>query len=345
MKRWSFVFAWLLFCSSVMAQKGFTFVDRPESKKVEVRFHGNLLTSYCFFDSTEKPVLFPLKTISGITVTRGYPIAPRAGERTDHPHHVGLWMNYESVNGLDFWNNSQVIAADKKPKYGSIRHQRILYMKGSANSGNLKTSSHWIDHNGNVLLDEVTEFIFSVHGNAFIIDRRSTLKAVADEVVFKDVKDGMLGIRVARQLELPSKQQDTFVDAQGNATTVPMINNDGVTGMYHNREGLEGDNVWGKRSEWAYLSGNMGGEPVSIAIFDHPRNVGYPTYWHARGYGLFAANPLGQKIFSDGKEELNLKLSKGESTTFRYRIVIYSKSPVTSGKMEEWKKDFYNKIP
>jgi hypothetical protein len=171
------------------------------------------------------------------------------------------------------------------------------------------------------------------------------LKAVADEVVFKDVKDGMLGIRVARQLELPSKQQDTFVDAQGNATTVPMINNDGVTGMYRNREGLEGDNVWGKRSQWAYLNGNIGGEPVSIAIFDHPRNIGYPTYWHARGYGLFAANPLGQKIFSDGKEELNLKLTKDQSTTFRYRIVIYSKSSMTSGKMEEWKKDFYNKIP
>src|SRR5687767_2233831 len=130
MKRWSFVFAFSLFCSSVMAQKGFTFVDKPESKKVEVRFHGNLLTSYCFFDSTEKPVLFPLKTVSGITVTRGYPIAPRAGERTDHPHHVGLWLNYESVNDLDFWNNSQAITADKKSKYGSIRHQRILYMKG-----------------------------------------------------------------------------------------------------------------------------------------------------------------------------------------------------------------------
>ena len=37
----------------------------------------------------------------------------------------------------------------------------------------------------------------------------------------------------------------------------------------------------------------MGGEPVSIAIFDAPGNPGYPTYWHARGYGLFAGCAAG----------------------------------------------------
>jgi hypothetical protein len=345
MRQYVALFVILSCCTIADAQKGISFIDKPESKKIEVRYSGNLLTSYCYFDSTEKPVLFPVRTVSGITVTRGYPITPRAGERTDHPHHVGLWMNYESVNGLDFWNNSDAISSEKKPQYGSIRHQRILYMKANASQGNLKTLSHWVDQKGNILLEEMTEFIFSVEGDAFIIDRRSTLKAVAEEVLFKDVKDGMLGIRVARELELPSQQEDKFVDAQGNVTAVPMISTEGVTGMYRNREGMEGDNVWGKRSQWAYLSGKKDGEIISIAIIDHPRNVGYPTYWHARGYGLFAANPLGQKIFSNGKEELNLKLTKDQTTTFRHRIVIHSKSAMTSGKMEEWKKDFYKKIP
>jgi hypothetical protein len=345
MRTYAILFIILLCGQVTQAQKGITFVDKPESKKVEVRYHGNLLTAYCYFDSTEKPVLFPIKTLSGITVTRGYPIAPRAGERVDHPHHVGLWMNYESVNGLDFWNNSDAIPAERKHLYGSIRHQQILYMKSRSNTGTLKTSSHWVDQKGNVLLEELTEFMFSVQGDAFIIDRRSTLKAVADEVMFKDIKDGMLGIRVARELELPSQQEDKFVDAQGNVTSVAKVSSEGVTGMYRNKEGLEGDKVWGKRSEWAYLTGQKQGETVSIAILDHPRNEGYPTYWHARGYGLFAANPLGQKIFSEGKEELNLKLTKDQTTTFRYRIVIHSKSGLNSGKLEGWKKDFYTKIP
>ncbi|MBC8402310.1 MAG: PmoA family protein [Candidatus Marinimicrobia bacterium] len=54
------------------------------------------------------------------------------------------------------------------------------------------------------------------------------------------------------------------------------------------------------------------------------KNVGYPPYWHARQYGLLAANPFGQKIFSKGAEELNFMLQKGESTTFRHRLFIHS---------------------
>jgi hypothetical protein len=72
------------------------------------------------------------------------------------------------------------------------------------------------------------------------------------------------------------------------------------------------------------LYGKKGNDTISIAMIDHPENVGYPTYWHARGYGLFAANPLGEKAFSNGKEELNFSLKKGESVTFRFRIVINS---------------------
>ena len=59
-------------------------------------------------------------------------------------------------------------------------------------------------------------------------------------------------------------------------------------------------------------------------IFDHPTNVGYPSYWHARGYGLFAINPLGQHTFSKGKEEMSLTLEPGESVTFNYRILVIS---------------------
>ncbi len=70
------------------------------------------------------------------------------------------------------------------------------------------------------------------------------------------------------------------------------------------------------------LSSEIKGEQVALVIIDHPSNVGYPTYWHARGYGLFAANTLGQKVFSDGKNELNFALKKGESVTFRYRLVV-----------------------
>lgn len=340
MRRIWVLLSLIIFSYAVHAQKGFSLVDKPANKKVELLYDGKLLTAYCYFDSTEKPVLFPIKTLSGITVTRGYPVAPVPGERTDHPHHLGLWLNYESVNGLDFWNNSTAIAPEKKSHYGSIRHQKVLSSSSKKDKANLTTLSHWVDPEGKVLLEETTQFVFSKTGNDFIIDRISTLTAAADEVVFKDVKDGMLAIRVAKQLELPSKENSKYVDAHGNVTTVPPTDNAAVTGMYVNQEGVKGDDVWGKRSKWACLNGTKDGEQISIAIIDHPKNPGYPTYWHARGYGLFAANPLGQKIFSEGKEELNLILKKGEKARFRHRIIIHSGSTITPGELNQQTADF-----
>ncbi len=330
-----------LFCTAIFAQKGFTLVDKPQNKKIEVLYGGKLVTAYCYFDSTEKPVLFPIKTFSGNTITRGYPIAPRAGERTDHPHHVGLWLNYESVNDLDFWNNSTAISSEKKPKYGSIKHQKILSQKSKGGNATLETSSNWVNMNGDVLIEEKTSFNFSKKGDDLIIDRTSNLVAKADQVVFKDVKDGMLGLRVARQLEQPSKEATKFVDASGIATTVSKMDNEGVTGEYVNDQGVKGDAVWGTSGTWAALNGKKDGENISIVMIDHPKNVGYPTYWHARGYGLFAANPLGRKVFSNGKEELNFTLKKGEQTTFRYRVIIHGGvNQLTPAEISSYASDF-----
>ena len=59
---------------------------------------------------------------------------------------------------------------------------------------------------------------------------------------------------------------------------------------------------------------------VSIGIFDHPKNSTFPTYWHNRGYGLFAANPFGAKEFTKGKTTLNFTIQPGKSETFRFRM-------------------------
>ncbi|HEY9487879.1 MAG TPA: DUF6807 family protein, partial [Chryseosolibacter sp.] len=64
-------------------------------------------------------------------------------------------------------------------------------------------------------------------------------------------------------------------------------------------------------------------------------NVGFPTYWHARGYGLFAANPLGQKEFSKGKEALDFKLPAGKSVTFRYKVLIHSGTHMTDEQVTQ----------
>src|SRR5258706_13852607 len=150
-----------------------------------------------------------------------------------------------------------------------------------------------------------------------------------------DVKDGFLGLRVAHELELPSKEDREFTDNKGNVTKVKASDDKSASGNYITSKGFKGDSAWSTRAEWCMLYGKKGNDSISIAIIDHPKNIGYPTYWHARGYGLFAANPLGQKIFSNGKQVLNYSLKKGKSVTFRYRVVINADQERLSEKVIE----------
>jgi hypothetical protein len=186
-----------------------------------------------------------------------------------------------------------------------------------------------VDYRGKPLLRENTRYVFRAKSDLRSVDRLTTLTALGEPVLFKDDKEGVIGMRVARALEHPSKTPEKFTDASGRATAVAVLDNTGVTGKYLSSEGKEGDDVWGTRGRWATLSGIVNGEPVRVAILDHPRNPGFPTYWHARGYGLFAANPLGQKILSNGKDELNLRLAPGQSTTFRHQVLIMTGPTVT----------------
>lgn len=309
-------------------------VRNDAEKKVDVLIAGELFTSYIYPETIAKPVLYPIKTSKGTLITRGFPLESRPGERVDHPHHIGLWLNYGDVNGLDFWNNSDAIPAEKKNKFGSIIHRDITFLENGENSGKLGVTMDWVDINGQVLLKEETTFIFQGTENERTIDRITKLTAQDKEVSFKDNKEGMLGMRMARELEHPSDKAEKFTDANGNPTDVPSLNNEGVTGMYRGSNDLTGNDVWGTRGEWMNLSGTIKGEHISVAILDHPDNVGFPTYWHARGYGLYAANPLGQKAMSEGKEELNFKLGPGESVTFKYRVKVYSGDEISDGQLD-----------
>jgi hypothetical protein len=319
---------------------GFRIVEQKEKKQVDILWNGRLLTAYCYYDSIRKPILFPLMTTDGITVTRGYPIQPRAGERTDHPHHNGLWLNYESVNGLDFWNNSTAIAPEKRQLYGAIRHDKVVSKTAGPDRATLVVTANWQRPDGSTLLQETTTYLFRVKEGQFFIDRTTTLTATGEKVVFTDVKDGLLAIRVARELEQPTRQADYFVDAHGNKTAVRQMDTTGVTGLYYSSEGRTGDSVWSSQGRWVMLKGTKEGKAITIGIFDHPSNTGYPAYWHARGYGLFAINPLGRKVFSNGREELNLTLQPKEAVTFRYRVLIASGTPVTNETMNQLADEF-----
>jgi hypothetical protein len=288
----------------------------PTTGAVDVLVDGKPFTSYIYqIDPAKpmaaegvlltKPVLFPLRTPSGITVTRGWPLERIEGEKQDHPHHIGLYFTYDEINGSNFWNNS------KRP-LPAIKHVRAETTTDAKGNPALATVMNWIGNDNGTLLTEkrLTSFILGPDQHAVDIDIE--LEAIADKVEFGDTKEGMFAIRLAQWL---TENTDSRFQLG--------------TGAYLSCNGDEKEKgVWGKRAEWVRIQGNKDGKTVGIAILNHPTSTNYPTYWHARGYGAFSANPLGQYAFqkshkADNPKPFNLTLEKGQSAPFRFRVIIY----------------------
>lgn len=312
----------IFFFSASMAQKTemVKLEKEKNQNKINIFIGQKLFTTFLYPDTLEKPVLYPISAANGMVITRGFPLNPKPGDPTDHPHHIGLWFNYENLNGLDFWNNSYAIPQEKKKSYGWVKTDKILETTNGP-VGKLSYHANWTNQQNEVLVEETTTYEFSGNANQRIIDRVTVLKANT-EANFTDAKDGLLGLRLAHELQIPTTEDKKFTDDKGIVTVVKGEKDKIANGTYITSEGKEGDAAWSTRAKWCKAVGKMGQDSISVTIIDHPQNVNYPTYWHARGYGLFAANPLGEKIFTNGKSAKNLQLKKGESVTFRYRVVI-----------------------
>jgi hypothetical protein len=317
------------------------FSVRESEQKVDVMIGGKLVTSYWWPENVYKPVLWPVRTLTGTEITRGFPLKPREGERNDHIHQVGSWLNYGNVNGFDFWGNGST--GKKSENGGVIKHLAIEKVTGGNGEGLLSVKAVWQDPSGKELLEEKTEFHFLADDKYYCIDRITTLTAGNQDISMKDTKEGMFAIRVARQLELPSKEDVPLLDSRGKPGTEKAMENKDVTGNYRSSEGITGEAVWGTRAKWMELYGIIGNEKVSIVICDHPKNTSYPTYWHARGYGLFSANPLGANDFTSGKEVVNFSIPAGKSITFRYRTIITSGIHLNDEEINTLADDFTGK--
>ena len=318
----TFVGAVCLFTACGNAQKGVEVISDVVHQKVDILYDGKLFTSYIYPDDLEKPVLYPIYTAKGTVITRGFPRDPRPNERVDHPHHVGAWLNFGNVNGLDFWNNSYAIPADQKSGFGSIRHRNVVRTQNGAEQGILEIAADWIDYSGKVLLKEETQFVFRGKGDWRIIERTTKLTAQQEAVTFTDNKEGMIAIRMDRAFEEPSNKPELYLDANGNPTEVKVMNNEGVNGVYRNSEGLEKGEVWGKPTKWVSLSADKAGEKITVAILDHKNNPGHPAHSHARGYGLFSTNNMGSQSLFEDQPLFTLTLNPGQSTVFKHLIFV-----------------------
>jgi len=329
----------LFICSNAQSDNRITFNSDTVNRNVDVIIDGKIFTSYIYPKDLEKPVLFPIYTASGIAITRGFPLDPQPNEQIDHPYQVGLWFNFADVNGIDFWNNSYAIPADQKSKYGSIIHRQILEAKDGKKRGILETTSDWVDSEGKVLLTDRTKYVFSGEGNRRIIRHTIVLTAQVP-VVFDDNMEGLIAIRVSKELEEPSYKSEVFFDEEGNPAQESIINSEAAHGFYRNSEGKRKESqVWGKPAAWVCLYGTVNNENISIAIIDDKKNPGYPARSHARGYGLFATNNIGNKSFDKDAPLMTIALKPGETVKFTHIIVIQNGHFLSDDELNELSKN------
>jgi hypothetical protein len=114
-------------------------------------------------------------------------------------------------------------------------------------------------------------------------------------------------------------------------------------GKIINSEGLTDDAAWGKPAKWVDYHGPVDGAVEGIAILNHPKSFRYPTTWHVRTYGLFAANPFGLRDFTKGAGDGMHKVPAGETMTLRYRVLLHG-GDEKAGKVAQAFEE-YSKLP
>jgi Methane oxygenase PmoA len=266
--------------------------------KLVVEVNGKLFTEY-HYQGAARPYFYPLLGPDELPVTRRWPMENTSDEEHDHVHHRSLWYAHASVNGLDFW--------DETNKTCRIVHDRFLAIESGEKSGLIKSTDNWMDRDGQIVCTDTRIFrVYNRTDNQRLFDFEITLQAPPEHpVVFGDEKDGTMAVRIAESMRLKHKNKP------GDGHIVLST-------------GARDGNTWGKRADWCDYYGPVNGRTVGIAIFDHPDNPRHPTWWHVRDYGLFAANPFGVHFFENKPAGTgNLTIPPGQSITFRYRFYIH----------------------
>ena len=273
---------------------------------IDVEVYGKPFTTFFYGKDAPKPYLWPLRSATGTMVTRHFPIEKIAGESHDHPHHRGLWVTHGDVNGFDFWASE----AEQNGKKGYVVLDKLNRTESGPKMGLIDASFLW-NAGGKTLMKEHRVMRFYGGEEMRIIDFLLTFTAV-EQVKWGDTKEGMFAIRLAD--ELSEKKTGTMTNAAG---------------------AQKEKNVWGKPSPWVDYAGTVAGQPLAVAIFDSPANPRHPTTWHAREYGLFAANMFGLHDFNHNKLDTgSLTMKPGETLTLRYRVLIHP-GPTDRAKVEQ----------
>ncbi|MCA9234154.1 MAG: PmoA family protein [Planctomycetales bacterium] len=269
--------------------------------------------------SGHQPIVWPLVDAQGRAMTRSYPMGPRlAHEQDDHPHHRSLWFAHGDVNGRDFWLEHESQHRGQDDRKNSIVHREFVRTDARDDGAVIVTRNDWMVGDKRLLEDQRT-LRFGQRDEVRWVDFEIVLTASDGDVTFGDTKEGTFSIRVPGTMKVDEK----------------------LGGQLTNDCGQTDAEAWGREATWANYTGPVDGRPAGIAILCHPDSARYPTRWHARTYGLFAANPFALHDFpkDDGIKQGPLVIPAGESVVFRYLVMLHG-SDLTPEQLTDWQQRY-----
>src|SRR6266850_2312744 len=289
---------------------------KRDGSHVDVLLGGRPFTTYYFDLAVAKPYFFPLRSAHGTVVTRGFPMTPDiAGEDHDEPHQRAMYFAHGDINGFDFWGEAAYARWSDHPvsTFGRTVFRSLDEISADTKSGHIRATFDLVTPAG-IIAGETQTYEFSGDDHSRTIDCEFAIHASHGPVTVGDTKEGTFAVRVVKALDSRPGR---------------MVNANGATGEKA---------IWGKPSDWVDYYGRVAGEDVGLAIFDHPKNLRAPTTWHARAYGLLAANPFGLKQFTgDRRQDGRHSIPPGGSLVFRYRVLIHHGDPLQAQVAEAYR--------
>ena len=164
------------------------------------------------------------------------------------------------------------------------------------------TRNDWTS-DGRKVCEDLRTVVFGADEHGRWIDFCIDLTASEGELELGDTKEGSFAVRTPGTMSVDS----------------------GLGGRIRNSQRQENGDAWGQSAAWVDYSGPVDGQPAGIAIFDLPDSFRHPGRWHVRTYGLFAANPFGQREFPRGDQRQGaVTVAAGESLRLHYRVLLYA---------------------
>lgn len=288
--------------------KSFVKIDDIGDGMLEVKIGGELFTRYYHGTNWSRPFLYPFVGPKHTQVTRNFPIVDNIpGEALDHPHHRSVWVAHGEVNGTDNWSDEE--------NHGFMRHIEFEEITSGPVFGRIRARNSWVSKDNVKQMEDVREFTFWNLQSERLVDASVKMIASEGDVLLGDTKEGgIISVRVATSMD--GDKGGMIVNAYGGRT--------------------ESEN-WGKPAHWVDYYGPVDGKVMGITIMDHPTSFRYPSRWHVRDYGLFAANPFALKYYEpDRGWNGDHTIKNGDTLDFCYRLYVHEGDTEQAGVGEKY---------